>query len=112
MFHNVLMKCMHPNGLSWDEFLGIMRSYQETQQLVVHTLGIKSLDDYILFVRSDPSRAQGLRIPLRPDLKYKNQGWIDEATFFSQPHGPEDDNTNNNDNNNNNNNNNHDESFL
>lgn len=70
--------------VSWDEFLGVMRSYEDTRQLAVNVLGLKSLDEYIIFVRSDPKRAQGLRIPVRPDLKYKNDGWIDEATFFTK----------------------------
>ena len=71
-----------PEWVSWDEFLGVMRTYEETRQLAVNVLGLKSLDDYIIFVRSDVKRAQGLRIPVRPDIKYKNDGWIDEATFF------------------------------
>lgn len=73
-----------PEWISWDEFLGIMRSYDETRHVAVNVLGLKSLDDYILFVRSDPKRAQGLRIPVRPDLKYQGQGWVDEATFFNR----------------------------
>lgn len=71
-----------PEWVSWDEFLGLMRPYNDTQKLAVNILGLKSLDDYILFARSDPKRAQGLRIPDRPDLFYKRKGWIDEETFF------------------------------
>ena len=71
-----------PEWVSWDEFLGLMRPYNDTQNLAVNILGLKSLDDYILFARSNPKRAQGLRIPDRPDLFYKNKGWSDEKTFF------------------------------
>ena len=73
-----------PEWLSWDEFLGIMRDYNDARNLAVNLLGLKSLDDYIIFVRSDSKRAEGLRIPVRPDLYYKEKGWIDEATFFSK----------------------------
>ena len=60
-----------------------MRSYDETRRLAVGVLGLKSLDDYILFVRSDPKRAEGLRIPVRPDLYFKDE-WSGEATFFGK----------------------------
>ena len=70
-----------PEWVSWDEWLGLMRSYDETRQLAVSVLGCKSLDDYILFVRSNPRRAEGLRIPVRPDLYFKEE-WTNEEDFF------------------------------
>ena len=56
-----------------------MRSYSDAKSLV-SMLRIKSLDEYILFVRGDPKRAEGLRIPVRPDIFYKDE-W-DEVSFF------------------------------
>ena len=73
-----------PEWVSWDEWLGLMRSYEETRQLAISVLQCKSLDDYILFVRSNPKRAEGLRIPVRPDLFYKEE-WKSEQDFFGAP---------------------------
>jgi hypothetical protein len=72
-----------PEWVSWEEFLGLMRSYEDTRNLAVNVLGLKTYDDYILFVRGHPKRAEGLRIPVRPDLFYKEE-WVDEETFFSR----------------------------
>mmetsp|Transcript_12234 Transcript_12234/g.26387 ORF Transcript_12234/g.26387 Transcript_12234/m.26387 type:complete len:93 (+) Transcript_12234:1230-1508(+) len=72
-----------PEWISWDEWLGVMRTYNETKHLAANVLGLTSLDDYILFVRSDSKRAEGLRIPVRPDLRYKDE-WIDEDSFFGK----------------------------
>jgi hypothetical protein len=71
-----------PEWTSWDDFLGVMRNYTDCQTVAVQVLKLKSLDDYIIFVRSNPQRAQGLRIPVRPDLLYKDSGWVNEETFF------------------------------
>lgn len=75
-------KRYEPEWVSWDEWLGLMRSYKDAQNLAVNVLRLKSLDDYIIFVRSNPKRAEGLRIPVRPDLFYKNE-WTSEEDFFS-----------------------------
>ena len=72
-----------PEWVSWEEFLGLMRKYDDTRNLAVNVLGLKTFDDYILFVRRNPKRAEGLRIPLRPDLFYKDQ-WVNEDTFFQR----------------------------
>lgn len=72
-----------PEWVSWDEWLGIRRSYNDTKNLAANILGLKSLDDYLLFVKSDPKRAEGLRIPLRPDIVYRDD-WIDEESFFGK----------------------------
>ena len=72
-----------PEWVSWEEFLGLMRSYEDTRNLAVNVLGLRTYDDYILFVRGHPKRAEGLRIPVRPDLFYKEE-WVDEETFFSR----------------------------
>lgn len=71
-----------PEWVDWDEWLGLMRSYNDTKNLA-STLGLKSLDEYVIFVRSNNKRAEGLRIPVRPDIYYKDQ-WIDEDTFFGR----------------------------
>jgi hypothetical protein len=70
-----------PEWVSWEEWLGLMRSYEDTRNLAVHVLRLKSLDDYIIFVRSNPKRGEGLRIPVRPDLFYKTE-WTSEREFF------------------------------
>ena len=72
-----------PEWVSWDEWLGLMRSYEDTKNLATNILGLKSLDDYLLFVKSNSRRAGGLRIPVRPDIFYKDD-WIDEDTFFAK----------------------------
>ena len=77
-------KMYAPEWVSWEEWLGLMRPYEETRQLAISILGCKSLDDYILFVRSNPKRAEGLRIPDRPDLYYKEE-WKGEEDFFRSP---------------------------
>jgi hypothetical protein len=73
-----------PEWTGWDDFLGVMRNYTDCRHVAVHVLGLCSLDEYIIFVRSNPRRAQGLRMPVRPDLLYKNDGWISEAEFFQK----------------------------
>jgi hypothetical protein len=70
-----------PEWVSWEEWLGLMRSYEETRHLAVNVLGLGSLDEYIIFVRQNPKRAEGLRIPVRPDVKYKEE-WASEEDFF------------------------------
>ena len=72
-----------PEWAGWDEWLGLMRSYNDTQQLAANILGLKNLDEYYIFVKSDSKRAEGLRIPLRPDLYYEDD-WIDETHFFGK----------------------------
>jgi len=37
--------------VSWEEFLGIMRTYEEAQQLVTQVLKIQSMDEYHIFVQ-------------------------------------------------------------
>ena len=71
-----------PEWVDWDEWLGIMRSYDDTKNLA-SMLGLKSLDEYLMFVKSDNKRAEGLRIPVRPDIYYKDE-WIDEDSFFGR----------------------------
>ena len=70
-----------PEWVSWDEWLGIMRCYNETKNIAC-VLGLKSLDDYLLFIKSNAKRAEGLRIPVRPDLYYDE--WTDEESFFGK----------------------------
>jgi hypothetical protein len=71
-----------PEWSSWEEWLGLMRSYNETQHIATNILRLKSLDDYLLFVKSNAKRAEGLRIPVRPDLYYDD--WVDEESFFGK----------------------------
>ncbi|KAL7514377.1 hypothetical protein ACHAXN_011558 [Cyclotella atomus] len=57
-----------PEWDSWDEWLGLMRSYNETKEIATKVLKLNSLDDYLNFVRCNTKRAEGLRIPARPDV--------------------------------------------
>jgi hypothetical protein len=70
-----------PEWVSWDEWLGLMRDYNETRNLAANILGLKCLDDYLVFVKSNSKRAEGLRIPVRPDLYYGDE-WKGEQSFF------------------------------
>ena len=73
---------MYPNEwVSWEEFLGIMRPYEEARGLV-RTLGIQNWDAYQDFVRSDKKRAEGLRIPAKPHIFYRDKGWTSFEDFF------------------------------
>ena len=75
---------MYPEDFdSWEEFLGCIRPYDETCQIVQSVLGLKSMNDYRNFVLADTKRAEGLRIPAKPDIVYKESGWIDEDHFFN-----------------------------
>ena len=68
--------------ISWDEFLGVMRSYDEARYLVRCVLQLPSMDAYQAFVQADRKRAEGLRIPAKPDIVYKDKGWISCDHFF------------------------------
>ena len=41
-----------PEWVSWDEWLGLMRPYNDTKNLATNILGLKSLDEYLIFVKS------------------------------------------------------------
>ena len=73
---------MYPDDwVNWDEFLGVMRPYDEARELV-RTLGIQNWDEYELFIRNDKKRAEGLRIPAKPHIVYRNTGWTTVEDFF------------------------------
>jgi len=68
--------------VSWDEFLGIMRAYDDTKRIVQNVLQLKNMAGYKKFVEADPKRAEGLRIPAVPKLVYKDSGWTTYEEFF------------------------------
>ena len=68
--------------VSWDEFLGIMRAYDDTKRVVQNVLQLKNMAEYKKFVEADPKRAEGLRIPAVPMLVYKDSGWTTYEDFF------------------------------
>jgi hypothetical protein len=68
--------------VSWDEFLGLMRSHEDAKQVVQQVLHLKTSEDYTAFVEKDPKRASYLRIPWKPHLVYKNKGWVSYDHFF------------------------------
>lgn len=70
--------------VSWEEFLGVMRPYEDTKQIVQSVLKLRNMEDYKKFVKSDVKRAEGLRIPAKPDIVYKNKGWKGPDVFFGQ----------------------------
>jgi hypothetical protein len=53
---------------SWEEFLGTMRSYEETQVIVRNVLKVTSMEAYHKRVFDDPKQAEGQIIPARPDV--------------------------------------------
>jgi hypothetical protein len=68
--------------VSWEEFLGIMRDYSDTQHIVQNVLQLPNIDEYTSFVKADPKRALGLRIPAMPHIVYKDKGWDSFDSFF------------------------------
>lgn len=68
--------------ISWDEFLGITRPFDETRDIVQNVLKIDNMNDYKAFVAADTKRARGLRIPAKPEIVYKKKGWISMEHFF------------------------------
>lgn len=74
---------MYPDDwVSWDEFLGVMRPYSETQQLV-RMLQLQTPDEYHEFVFDNPKRAEGLRIPAQPHIVYRDKGWSSWEAFLN-----------------------------
>lgn len=73
---------MYPGDwVSSDEFLGIVRPYDDARNLI-RTLGIQTFEEYELFIRNDKKRAEGLRIPAKPHIVYRNKGWTSFEDFF------------------------------
>jgi hypothetical protein len=70
--------------VSWDEFLGVMRDYDDTRRIVQDVLQLRTMDEYRDFVAADVKRAEGLRIPAMPEIVYNDRGWIDEDHFFNR----------------------------
>eukprot|EP00586_Coscinodiscus_wailesii_P016663 CAMPEP_0172502452 /NCGR_PEP_ID=MMETSP1066-20121228/160161_1 /TAXON_ID=671091 /ORGANISM="Coscinodiscus wailesii, Strain CCMP2513" /LENGTH=257 /DNA_ID=CAMNT_0013277711 /DNA_START=21 /DNA_END=794 /DNA_ORIENTATION=+ len=76
---------MYPDDwISWEEFLGVMRPYDEARDLVVTVLGLTCMDEYEAFVGDDVKRAEGLRIPAKPHKVYKGKGWRGFDHFFGK----------------------------
>jgi hypothetical protein len=67
--------------VSWEEFLGLMRSYNDTRNIVQNVLHLLTLKEYNQFIAINPKRAEGLRIPAKPWIVYREQ-WIGEEDFF------------------------------
>lgn len=69
--------------VSWEEFLGVMRPYEDAKQVVTNTLKLESMDEYVAFVKEDVKRAESLRIPAKPEIYYRDKGWTSEEDFFN-----------------------------
>eukprot|EP00569_Conticribra_weissflogii_P016665 CAMPEP_0171402378 /NCGR_PEP_ID=MMETSP0880-20121228/8513_1 /TAXON_ID=67004 /ORGANISM="Thalassiosira weissflogii, Strain CCMP1336" /LENGTH=215 /DNA_ID=CAMNT_0011917037 /DNA_START=75 /DNA_END=722 /DNA_ORIENTATION=- len=68
---------------SWEDFLGIMRTYDDARDMVQNVLRLRSREEYEMFIRMDPARAEGLRLPWRPEIVYgKGKGWRGDDYFF------------------------------
>jgi hypothetical protein len=68
---------------SWDDFLGIMRSYHDTKYLVQHVLQFTNITQYQNFIQHDIQRAENLRLPANPQKYYQHVGtWISYHDFF------------------------------
>ena len=65
----------------WDDFLGIMLSFEEGREVARDITGIRTMEDYIALLNSNQINDNDLasRLPVRPDLYYKSQwiGWDD-----------------------------------
>lgn len=73
---------MYPDDwVSWDEFLGVMRPYNEARDLI-RTLGIRNFEEYEFFIQNDKKRAEGLRIPAKPHIVYRDKGFLTYQDFF------------------------------
>lgn len=70
--------------ISWDEFLGLRRPYHEAREIVVNVLSIGDMEAYAKFVSEDTKRAEGLRIPAKPHIVYRENGWISFDHFFGK----------------------------
>lgn len=77
--------------VSWEEFLGIMRDYDDTKNIVQNILQLQSMEEYSQFVKADTKRARGLRIPAMPDIVYRDKGWLSCDSFFGTTTGFKDD---------------------
>jgi hypothetical protein len=69
--------------VSWDEFLGVVRGHDDARRIVQHVLQLRTMDEYRAFVSADAKRAEGLRIPARPEVVYRGRGWVSEHHFFN-----------------------------
>lgn len=67
--------------VSWEEFLGVMRTLEESMALV-RMLNIQSELEYRNFVSMDTRRAEGLRIPAEPEIFYRDKGWFSWDHFL------------------------------
>jgi hypothetical protein len=68
--------------VSWEDFLGIMRDYGDTQHIVQNVLQLQNMDEYTAFIMADSKRALGLRILAMPHIVYKDKGWESFDSFF------------------------------
>ena len=68
--------------VSWEVFLGAMRTFEETRDIVQNVLHLSNMEEYVAFISHDPKRAEGLRIPAKPDVFYKSNGWEGPEHFF------------------------------
>lgn len=62
--------------VSWEEFLGITRTYNESKALLRDVLKLENEEEYTNFIVMDSQRAAGLRLPFKPNIVYANSEWI------------------------------------
>jgi hypothetical protein len=71
--------------LSWDDWLGVMRPYDEAVR-VVSALNITSQQQWWTFTSGEARLLQQLRVPAQPHIFYKEWGGYDE--WLSLPETP------------------------
>lgn len=70
--------------ISWDEFLGVMRPYDEAKYMVQSELNLCNMEEYTTFLKENVKLAESLRIPAKPEIVYRNKGWTGPDDFFGQ----------------------------
>ena len=68
--------------ISWEEFLGVMRPYEEAKDITQNQLNLRSMEEYRDWVGKNTKEAENLRIPAKPDIVYREKGWISSEDFF------------------------------
>lgn len=63
----------------WDDFLGTPLEFEHGRQVARSLKNVNTENEYLEFIKGKTFDDDDIesRLPYRPDLKYKNEGWID-----------------------------------
>jgi len=63
----------------WDDFLGTPLEFEHGREVARSLKNVNTEEEYLEFIKSKAFDDDDIesRLPYRPDLKYKNEGWID-----------------------------------